>query len=162
MTWSDYDSATCSIARTAEILGDRWTVLVVRDLFNGVRRFDAIQQHLGIARDVLTKRLALLVDERLVEKRPVKIDGERTRHEYVLTSAGRDLRVVMIALMDWGDRHRAGADGPPMAVRHRDCGAEVHAHLVCDAGHEVESRTRTELVPLGGAKLTPPRAAQNG
>lgn len=152
MTWSDYDSATCSIARTAEILGDRWTVLVVRDLFNGVRRFDAIAQHLGIARDVLTKRLALLVDERLVEKRPVSVAGERSRHEYVLTPAGRDLRVVMIALMDWGDRYRAGQDGPPMAINHRGCGAEVHAHLVCDAGHEMEPTTRVDLVPLEAAR----------
>jgi DNA-binding HxlR family transcriptional regulator len=153
MTWSDYDSATCSIARTAEILGDRWTVLVVRDLFNGVRRFDAVQQHLGIARDVLAKRLALLVDEALVEKRPVKAPGERTRHEYVLTPAGRQLRVVMVALMDWGDRHRAGADGPPMSIRHRDCGEAVHAHLVCDAGHEIDDETGTRLVPLDGARL---------
>jgi len=153
MTWSDYDSATCSIARAAQILGDRWTALVVRDLFNGVRRFDAIQDHLGVARDVLTKRLALLVDERLVEKRPVKVDGERTRHEYVLTPAGRDLRVVMVALMDWGDEHRAGPEGPPMAVHHRDCGAQVHAHLLCDAGHEIDRSARTQLVALEGARL---------
>ena len=152
MAWSDYDSATCSIARTAGILGDRWTVLVVRDLFNGVRRFDAIQQHLGVARDVLTKRLSLLVDEGLVEKRPVKLEGERARHEYVLTPAGRDLRVVMVALMDWGDAHRAGAEGPPMSVRHDECGGEVHAHLVCTAGHEVDRPARTELVPLAGAR----------
>ena len=92
---ADYDSGTCSIARTAQILGDRWSVLVVRDLFNGVRRFDALQQHLGVARDVLTKRLALLVDEGLVAKRPYRPEGERARHEYVLTPAGRDLRTVM-------------------------------------------------------------------
>lgn len=154
MTWSDYDSATCSIARTAQILGDRWTVLVVRDLFNGVRRFDAIAQHLGIARDVLTKRLALLVDEQLVEKRPVTVAGERSRHEYVLTPAGRDLRVVMIALMDWGDRHRAGDDGPPMAVSHRECGQPVHAHLTCDGGHEIVQTTRVDLVPLAATRRT--------
>jgi DNA-binding HxlR family transcriptional regulator len=153
VTWSDYDSTSCSIARTAQVLGDRWAVLVVRDLFNGVRRFDALQAHLGIARDVLTKRLALLVDEGLAVRRPVAVPGERTRHEYVLTPAGRDLRVVMIALMDWGDRHRAGQDGPPMQIRHRDCGAPVHAHLVCDEGHEIVPATRTELVPLDGARL---------
>lgn len=152
MTWSDYDSATCSIARTAQILGDRWTPLVVRDLFNGVRRFDAIQHHLGVARDVLAKRLALLVDEGLVEKRPVKIAGERTRHEYVLTAAGRDLRVVMIALMDWGDRHRSGPQGPPMSVRHDECGAPVHAQLTCDAGHEIDRSARTGLEALPGAR----------
>jgi len=153
MPLTDYDSATCSIARTAQILGDRWSVLVVRNLFNGVRRFDALQQHLGIARDVLAKRLALLVDEGIVEKRAYRAAGERARHEYVLTPAGRDLRTVMVALMDWGDTHRAGQDGPPMSLRHRDCGAEIHAHLTCAAGHEIETATRAELLPLSGAKL---------
>lgn len=156
MMWSDLDSGTCSIARTAQVLGDRWTVLVVRDLFNGVRRFDALQEHLGIARDVLTKRLALLVDEGLAQRRPLRIDGQRTRHEYVLTPAGRDLRTVMLALMDWGDAHRPGDDGPPIAIRHRDCGAAVHATLVCDSGHEIDRESRTDLVPLAGAR---PRSA---
>ena len=153
MPMTDYDSATCSIAKTAQILGDRWTVLVVRNLFNGVRRFDALQQHLGIARDVLTKRLTLLVDEGIVERRAYQPEGERARHEYVLTPAGRDLRPVMVALMDWGDAHRPGQDGPPMSLRHRDCGAAIHAHLTCAAGHEIETSTRAELVPLAGAKL---------
>lgn len=153
MPMTDYDSATCSIAKTAQILGDRWSVLVVRNLFNGVRRFDALQQHLGIARDVLSKRLALLVDEGIVERRAYRPEGARTRHEYALTPAGRDLRTVMVALMDWGDAHRAGQDGPPMSLRHRDCGAEIHAHLTCAAGHEIETSTRAQLVPLAGAKL---------
>ena len=153
MAYSDYDSSTCSIARTAQILGDRWTVLVVRDLFNGVRRFDVLQDHLGVARDVLTKRLALLVDEGLVERRAYRPEGQRTRQEYVLTPAGRELRTALVALMDWGDRHRAGADGPPVSLRHRDCGAEIHAHLTCGAGHEIETSTRADLVPLSGMKL---------
>lgn len=151
--WTAYDSGTCSIARTAQILGDRWTVLVIRDLFNGVRRFDELHTHLGIARDVLAKRLALLVDEGLVEKRPITIDGQRARHEYVLTGSGRDLRTVLVAIMDWGDRHRSGQDGPPVSLRHRDCGAAVHARLSCEDGHEIAPETRTELVVLPGARL---------
>ncbi|MDX6277284.1 MAG: hypothetical protein QOJ72_1412 [Nocardioidaceae bacterium] len=153
MPWSDYDSSTCSIARTAQILGDRWTVLVVRDLFNGVRRFDELQDHLGIARDILTKRLALLVDEDLVERRVYQVEGARARHEYVLTQAGRELRTVLVALMDWGDHHRAGPAGPPVSLQHKDCGAEIHTHLVCDAGHEIDPSTRAELNPLAGARL---------
>ena len=153
MAWSDYDSSSCSIARTAQVLGDRWTVLVVRDLFNGVRRFDALQAHLGIARDVLTKRLRLLVDEGLVERRSYQAEGERARQEYVLTEAGRDLRTVLVALMDFGDKHRAGVDGPPVALHHRDCGEPIHARLTCDAGHEIDTSTRAELIPLAGAKL---------
>lgn len=152
MTWSAYDSSACSIARTMQVLGDRWTMLVVRDLFNGVRRFDELHDHLGVARDVLARRLALLVDEGLVERRPVAVEGRRGRHEYVLTAAGRDLRTVLVAVMDWGDRHRAGDDGPPMALRHRDCGEDVHAGLSCAAGHELDASSRAELVPLGGAR----------
>lgn len=152
VTWTDFDSRTCSIARTAHILGDRWTVLVIRDLFNGVRRFDALQEHLGIARDVLTKRLQLLVDEGIVDKRPVKIEGERARHEYVLTEAGRDLRTVLVAILDWGDAHRSGIEGPPASLRHADCGAAVHAQLVCEDGHGIEATTRTRLVPLAASK----------
>ncbi|GAA3519332.1 helix-turn-helix domain-containing protein [Aeromicrobium panaciterrae] len=153
MAWSDYDSSTCSIARTAEVLGDRWTVLVVRNLFNGVRRFDALQAHLGIARDVLTKRLTLLVDEGLVERRTYQPEGERARQEYVLTAAGRDLRTVLVALMDFGDKHRAGVDGPPVELRHRDCGGAIHTHLTCEHGHQIDPTTRAELVPLPGARL---------
>lgn len=125
----------------------------MRDLFNGVRRFDDLQQHLGIARDILTKRLALLVDEGLVERRPYRADGARTRHEYVLTPAGRELRTALVALMDWGDRHRAGESGPPVSLRHRDCGAEIHAHLTCDAGHEIDVAERADLIALPGAKF---------
>lgn len=153
MTWSDYESASCSIARTAQILGDRWTVLIVRDLFNGVRRFDELQSHLGIARGVLTQRLTLLLDAGVIDKRPVAIEGERARHEYVLTEAGRELRTILVAIMDWGDRHRSEAGGPPVSLRHRDCGTSVHAHLTCEAGHEITPQTRTELVVLPGARL---------
>lgn len=156
MTWTDYDSGSCSIARTAGILADRWSVLIVRDLFNGVRRFDALQDHLGIARDVLTRRLNLLVAEGLVDRRPVAVEGRRSRHEYVLTGAGHDLRPVLVAILDWGDVHRSGRDGPPASLRHRDCGEAVHAHLVCDAGHEIDDGAGTRLVPLGGARLRRP------
>ncbi|MCW2830743.1 MAG: transcriptional regulator [Aeromicrobium sp.] len=153
-TWADYDSTACSIARTVQLLGDRWTILVVRDLFNGVRRFDELQSHLGVARDVLTKRLALLVDEGLAERRPVTIAGQRGRHEYVLTPAGRELQTVLVAIMDWGDRNRSGPAGAPMQIRHRDCGAPVHAHLRCDEGHEIGPDVKVELLPLPGARLS--------
>src|SRR5690348_13077097 len=103
--WSDYDSSFCSVARSVEVLGDRWTMLVLRDVFNGVRRFDDLSRHLGIARDVLTKRLASLVDEGVLERRPYQEPGRRTRYEYRLTQAGLDLRPVLIALIEWGDRY---------------------------------------------------------
>jgi DNA-binding HxlR family transcriptional regulator len=80
------------VARTAEVVGDGWTVLVLRDLFNGVRRFDDLATHLGIARNVLTRRLAALVEAGIVERVPYRAPGSRERHEYRLTSAGRDRR----------------------------------------------------------------------
>src|SRR5947209_18150506 len=89
MRWADYDSQVCSVARTVEVLGDRWTLLVLRDIFNGIRRFADLSQHLGVARDVLAKRLATLVDQGLVHRVPYQEPGARTRYEYRLTDAGR-------------------------------------------------------------------------
>ena len=151
MRMQDFESGACSIARTVDLVGDRWTVLVLRDLFNGVRRFDDLRDHLGISRHVLTSRLAGLVDAGLVERRPYREAGSRERLEYALTTAGRDLRSVLTALMDYGDAHLATGAGPPMQVRHRDCGAAVHTRLVCDEGHALEPEDRTDVVALAGA-----------
>src|SRR5947199_7802431 len=125
MDWAEYDSGTCSVARTMEVLGDRWTMLVLRDIFNGIRRFADLSEHLGVARDVLAKRLALLVDEGLVRRVPYQEPGARTRHEYRLTDAGRDLRPALLALMQWGDKYRADPDGPPAQLLHPDRGGPV-------------------------------------
>ena len=110
----EYDQV-CSIARTLEVLGERWTLLVIRDVFNGNRRFDQIQENLGVARNVLSARLAWLVDEDILEKRAYQ---ERPpRYEYFLTEKGLDLWPVMMSLLDWSDRHLADPVGPPMLVR---------------------------------------------
>jgi DNA-binding HxlR family transcriptional regulator len=155
MEWTDYDSRTCSIARTLDVVGDRWTVLLLRDLANGVRRFDDLATHLGVARDVLTRRLNALVEHGVIEKVAYQEPGVRTRHEYHLTTAGAELRAVLVAFMDWGDRHLAGPEGPPMSLRHEGaggCDAPVHAELVCAAGHAVHP-DQTRLVPQAGARL---------
>jgi DNA-binding HxlR family transcriptional regulator len=151
MDWKDYDSATCSIARTLGVVGDRWTVLLLRDLANGIRRFDDLARHLGVARDVLTRRLNALVDSGVAEKVAYREKGVRTRYEYRLTAAGEDLRAVLAAFMDWGDRHLAGPEGPPMVMRHEGCDAAVHAELVCERGHSVVVG-QTELIPQKGAR----------
>jgi DNA-binding HxlR family transcriptional regulator len=123
----EYDQV-CSIARTLEVLGERWTLLVIRDVFNGRRRFDQIQENLGVARNVLSTRLALLVEEGILEKRAYQ---ERPpRYEYFLTDKGLDLWPVMISMLHWGDRHLADPTGPPMLVRHKGCGG-----IVDDRGH---------------------------
>lgn len=151
MQWTDYESSTCSIARTLDIIGDRWTGLLLRDLLNGVHRFDDLHGHLGVARDVLSRRLTGLVEAGVVDKVAYKEDGARARYEYRLTQAGRELQTVVVALMDWGDRNLAGSDGPPMALEHKDCGAPVHATLTCDDGHPVGPR-ELRVVPQKAAR----------
>jgi DNA-binding HxlR family transcriptional regulator len=125
----EYDQI-CSIARTLEVLGERWTLLVIRDVFNGRRRFDQIQENLGVARNVLATRLAWLVEEDILEERPYQ---ERPpRYEYFLTQKGLDLWPVMISLLHWGDRYLSREDGPPMLVRHKRCGGVVDERGYCE------------------------------
>jgi DNA-binding HxlR family transcriptional regulator len=129
MLRADYDTQVCSIARTLEVVGERWTLLIVRNLFLGLRRFDDLQQNLGIARNVLAARLEKLVEAGVVETRPY---SERPpRYEYVLTEKGRDLFPVLVALMQWGDRHAPSPGGPPMLMVHRGCGGDVDSHRAC-------------------------------
>jgi DNA-binding HxlR family transcriptional regulator len=154
MAWLDYDSRTCSIARTLEILGERWTVLVLRDLFNGVHRFEDLQRHLNVARDVLAKRLNTLVEAGVVDRVAYQEAGARRRHEYRLTPAGRELRPALVALMDWGDKHLADPDGPPMVLEHVGCGATVHAPLICEKGHRIKKEDALQIVPQPAARLT--------
>jgi len=152
MRWLDYDGEACSAGRALGVLGDRWTLLVLREIFNGVRRFDDISRHIGVARDVLTRRLTALVDDGVIVRVPYQDPGHRTRYEYRLTEAGRDLRPVMLALIAWGDKYRAD-DGVPMTLIHPECGAAVRLATVCDAGHRLDDRTRLEMAPGPGARL---------
>jgi DNA-binding HxlR family transcriptional regulator len=126
-----YDDQVCSIARTLEVLGERWTLLVVRDSLLGLRRFDDFQHSLGVARNVLTERLKRLVDAGVLERVPYQQRPQR--FEYQLTAIGRELAVPLVALMHWGDRHLAGPDGPPRLTRHHDCGGALHTTLTCAA-----------------------------
>lgn len=120
----------CSVARTADLMGDWWTPLVLREAYLGTRRFDAFQANLGIGRNILTQRLERLVVEGVLVRRPYQ---ERPpRSEYVLTEKGRDLFTVVAAMKTWGDRWLAGPEGPPLTYRHTTCGAHpVDAEVVC-------------------------------
>jgi DNA-binding HxlR family transcriptional regulator len=148
-----YDSDTCSIARTLALVGDRWTLLVLRDVANGVRRFDELASHLGIARNVLSRRLAALTDAGLVERSAYQEPGERERHEYRLSEPGRELIPILLAFMDWGDRNLAGAEGPPAVARHAGCGARIRISVTCDEGHELGRRPRLRLEPGPGSRV---------
>lgn len=136
----DVDPSLCSVSRSLEVLGDRWTILVLREIFNGVRRFDDIAQHIGVSRSVLARRLAALVANGILERRPYREPGERERHEYRLTEMGWDLQPVLISLVTFGDKHLAADGGPPTILTHADCGERVTAGLVCAAGHHVGDR----------------------
>jgi DNA-binding HxlR family transcriptional regulator len=126
---NDYSDQNCSIARSLELVGERWTLLVLRDVFLGRRRFDQMQQSLGVARNVLAARLDRLVGEGVLEKVPYQ---ERPpRYEYRLTSKGLDLWPVIVELLRWGDRYAAPSAGPPIVLRHKDCGGELGEHRIC-------------------------------
>ncbi|NEW40192.1 helix-turn-helix transcriptional regulator [Nocardia cyriacigeorgica] len=119
----------CSIARASEIVGERWTLLILRDLFAGLTRFEDIRRDLGIASNVLTTRLAKLEQHGIVEQR--RYQENPVRHEYLLTDMGRDLYPMIASLIAWGDRWLAGADGPPALIVHTDCGHATKAVTVC-------------------------------
>lgn len=129
----------CSVARTLDVVGERWTLLVLRDAFQGKRRFEEFATSLPVARNVLSDRLRTLVDADILERR--QYEERPPRFEYRLTAKGMDLYPVIVALLQWGDRYLAGEDGPPVEIRHRDCGGSVGVQAVCgDCGTPVHAR----------------------
>src|SRR5580765_2074269 len=122
----DYEGQNCSIARALEVVGERWTLLIVRDAFLGLRRFDELQESLGIARNVLTDRLNRLVEEGILERAPYS--DRPARYEYRLTATGLELNVALTALRQWGDKYRS--DKPPRLLRRKSDKKAVIAALV--------------------------------
>jgi DNA-binding HxlR family transcriptional regulator len=139
-TYSDQD---CSVARALEVVGERWTILILRDAFLGVRRFDDFQRSLGVARNVLQTRLRRLVDEGLLERR--RYQERPVRHEYWLTQRGEDLWPVLLALMEWGERHLGETARPPRAL-HRGCGGPLTQRCTCTTcGTQIAGAADVEL-----------------
>lgn len=124
----------CSVANALEVVGERWALLVVREVGLGVRRFAEIQERTGAPRAVLAARLRTLVEAGVLTTRPYREPGARERLEYRLTEAGRDLLPVVTALRQWGDRHAPPEGGPPVVLEHRACGGDVHLELRCSCG----------------------------
>ena len=127
----DYDDPLCSIAGTLGLIGERWTLLILREVFLGRRRFSEMQRTTGIARNVLSTRLERLVDEDILERRPYSEHPER--FEYFLTEKGLDLWPVLVDLLHWGDRHLEREGEPPLNLFHKECGGEVDDHRICEA-----------------------------
>jgi DNA-binding HxlR family transcriptional regulator len=157
---NDYPGQVCSIAKALEVVGERWTLLIVRDVMNGDRRFGELQRSLGVARNVLAARLQRLVDEDILERRPYQESPER--YEYFLTEKGLDLWPALIALLAWGDRHSPTPGGPPMLIVHKECGGPVNDRGICEAcGKELHARDARAL-PGPGVDAARPSAASHG
>jgi DNA-binding HxlR family transcriptional regulator len=143
----EYEGQVCSIARSLELVGDRWTLLIVRDLVLGLSRFDQLLASLGIASNVLTDRLNRLADEGIVKR--VRYSDRPERFEYQLTKKGRELGLVLLALLQWGDR--LVSDNPPRIARRRSDKSPVSVTLVAGDGSPVAPGD-LELVPGPGAR----------
>jgi DNA-binding HxlR family transcriptional regulator len=135
MQWNKLAKEDCSLARSLAVIGDRWTLLVLREAFLRVRRFEEFENNLKIARRVLSERLALLVDEGILAKMPYQ--DNPPRHEYRLTQKGLEFYPVIISLVHWGDKHYAGKKGPPLLHTHKACGHDFRSVLTCSECGEV-------------------------
>jgi DNA-binding HxlR family transcriptional regulator len=154
MLGNDYKTQACSIAGALEVVGERWSLLIVRDVFLGLRRFDQIQANLGIARNVLQARLGKLIDQGVLERAPYQ---ERPRrYEYRLTDKGLDLWPVVVSLMQWGDHHTPPAGGPAVVLEHRGCGGRVDEHRICESCGARLSARDSRALPGPGAVASHP------
>lgn len=146
MRKASFAAMNCSIAQALEVVGEWWTLLILRDAFLGVRRFDDFVERLGISRNVLTDRLDKLVAAGVLERKPY--DEGRGRYDYVLTEKGRDLWPVINTLREWGDRWILGEGNEPVVIEHRSCGSVTHLRHTCEhCGEELDARS---IVPRPG------------
>jgi DNA-binding HxlR family transcriptional regulator len=139
MKWEELAQEPCSVARSVAVIGDRWTLMILRDCFLGVRRFEAFQERLGISRTIIADRLKHLTQEGVLRRVPYQENP--TRYEYRLTDKGLDLHPVIMAVVHWGDRHYAGDAGPPLLHRHKTCGCDFHPVQTCsECGEPLDAR----------------------
>jgi DNA-binding HxlR family transcriptional regulator len=158
MLGRSYDDQVCSLARALEIVGERWTFLIIRDAFQGISRFDDFQSSLSVARNVLADRLSRLVEFGVFHR--VRYQERPERFEYLLTEKGAELATTIVALMEWGDRHLAGPEGPPRRIEHSTCGGQLTALLYCTGCHTTPSPTEVVTRPGPGADGPSPAARQ--
>ena len=149
-----YSTENCSIARTLGIVGEKWTLLVAREAFYGLHRFDEFARVLGCGRAVLTVRLRTLVGEEILERTPYQQPGTRSRIEYHLTEKGSELFPVLMALLQWGDRWAADAAGPAVEITHRGCREPVSMTMTCAADHGPLTAGDIKPRPGPGARPT--------
>jgi DNA-binding HxlR family transcriptional regulator len=147
MERAEYSDENCSVARTLAIVGERWSLLILREAFLGVRRFDQLQANLGIARNILADRLHRLVGNGILERQ--QYQERPQRFEYRLTRMGLDLYPALVAIMQWGDRYVADEAGAPLKLEHLACGKETEPRFVCsECGEPIDARAvRAKIGP---------------
>ncbi|MFF0298019.1 winged helix-turn-helix transcriptional regulator [Kitasatospora sp. NPDC004614] len=154
------DPANCSMGRALAVVGERWSLLIVREALDGASRFGDFRARLGIASNLLSTRLDGLVEAGVLERVPYREPGDRQRFEYRLTAKGADLRPTVIALLEWGDKYLADEQGPSVVVRHRGaegdgCGEPVTLVLACAGGHTRLPPGEVQRSPGPGARFLP-------
>lgn len=148
MKWDGLDREPCPVARTVAVIGDRWTLLLLRDCFLGIRRFEVFQSRLGISRTIITERLNTLVREGVLRRQPYQ--DRPVRYEYRLTPKGRELYPVLMSIVNWGNKHGAMPAGAALRFRHKVCGKRVRPLMTCDAcGEPLDAR---EVEVLGATQ----------
>ena len=151
MERTNYQTSNCSIARSLEVLGEKWTLLIIRESIYGATRFEQFHRVLQCPRNLLSERLTRLVEEGILERSEYREPGSRPRMEYRLTDKGRELMPILLALREWGDRYQADPEGPPVVAQHAGCGKELRLALTCTGGHEAGGPEDVELVDGPGA-----------
>ena len=146
----DYPALDCSVAKALEVIGERWSLLIVRAVMHGNRRFGEMQESLGIARNVLSARLQRLIDEEILERRAYQ--ESPPRYEYFLTEKGLDLWPALIALLHWGERYSPDPGGPRRLIVHKGCGGAVGERGTCESCGKVLTARDAKQVPGPGAK----------
>jgi DNA-binding HxlR family transcriptional regulator len=142
-----HDTSNCPIANTLEIVGEKWTLLILRESMYGVTRYADFQQVLGCPRNLLAERLQMLVEYGIFAAQPYQEPGERTRQEYRMTEKGARLIPVLQGLLEWGEEYLPDPDGAAVLVEHRNCGHRVELAMTCGCGHHMESASELELKP---------------
>ncbi len=151
MRWRQLEDEPCPIAKTLSVIGDRWTMLILREAFLRARRFGQFQEALGVTRHVLAARIKKLVEDGVLERKLYR--RRPNRYEYRLTEKGLDLYPVLLALNGWGMRWKSSGDGPAIRYHHRACGAEAEPVMCCsNCGSELDAR---DIVPLPGPAAPP-------
>ncbi|HST80873.1 MAG TPA: helix-turn-helix domain-containing protein [Kineosporiaceae bacterium] len=135
MEWLETSTENCPVQRTLDVIGEKWTLLILRDAVNGVRRFDDFRRHIGLSEAVLSDRLRTLTSAGILKIVPYQEPGSRSRNEYRLTRKGWDLWPVLMALAQWGEEYTLGPEGPVLDVRHAECDAPVRVIVECSAEH---------------------------